>query len=436
MTTKTPLLPIVRKYFEKDPLIAAHALETISSEEAVDVLKNLPPSLTAEAFRHINDAYAAILLQKLPQSVFRKVVNNLGDQQAANIFIQISNDLRKQFLELLDDNKKRKVQELLTYPEDSAGRIMTLNFIAFHSDIKVKDAIQKIRLLAQKEVTPSYIYVIDQENRFVGVMNMRDILLAQNDVTLESVMRKEIFSVNCFDDKENIAHKLTQRKYFAVPVVDHDNRLLGVVRADKLISEVKEETTQDIQKMFGASGDERTFSPLSLSIKTRLPWLHVNLATAFLAASVVALFEDIIAKMTVLAVFLPVVAGQGGNAGAQSLAVVMRGLVMREIPKQKIKEVVVKETILGIVNGVVIGLVTGLIAWMWKGNPFLGIVIGLGMLVNLIVAGFSGALIPILMKAMRLDPAQCSSIILTTITDVIGFMAFLGFAVVFQNYLI
>ena len=249
---------------------------------------------------------------------------------------------------------------------------------------------------------------------------MRDILLAQNDAVLETIMRKEIFSVNCFDDKTDIANKLTQKKYFAVPVVDHENRLLGIVRADKLINEVKEETTEDIQKMFGASGDERTFSPLSLSIKTRLPWLHVNLATAFLAASVVALFEDIIAKMTVLAVFLPVVAGQGGNAGAQSLAVVMRGLIMREIPKQKIKEVVLKETLLGIVNGVVIGLVTGLIAWMWKGNPFLGVVIGLGMLVNLIVAGFSGALIPILMKAMRLDPAQCSSIILTTITDVIG----------------
>jgi len=188
--------------------------------------------------------------------------------------------------------------------------------------------------------------------------------------------------------------------------------------------------------MFGASGEERTFSPLSLSIKTRLPWLHVNLLTAFLAALVVALFESIIAKITILAVFLPVVAGQGGNAGAQSLAVVMRGLVMREIPRPKIKAVIVKETTIGVVNGVVIGIVTGLIAWFWKGNPYFGLVIGLGMLINLIVAGFTGALIPIVMKSMRLDPAQCSSIILTTVTDVIGFLAFLGFAVIFQNFLI
>jgi magnesium transporter len=162
----------------------------------------------------------------------------------------------------------------------------------------------------------------------------------------------------------------------------------------------------------------------------------VNLATAFLAAAVVALFEDIIAKITVLAVFLPVVAGQGGNAGAQSLAIVMRGLVMREIPKDKVKRLILKETWLGAVSGTVTGLVTALVAWAWDGNPWLGLVIGLAMIVNLLAAGMSGAAIPILMKTVGLDPAQCSSIILTTVTDVIGFFAFLGFAVVFQSHLI
>jgi len=155
-----------------------------------------------------------------------------------------------------------------------------------------------------------------------------------------------------------------------------------------------------------------------------------------MAASVVALFEDIIAKITVLAVFLPVVAGQGGNAGAQSLAVVMRGLVMREIPQNKAGKLILKETLIGVVNGFVIGIVTAGVAWLWVGNPYLGLVIGLGMLVNLMIAGFAGAAIPIGMKAMGLDPAQCSNIILTTITDVMGFFSFLGFAVLFQAYLI
>lgn len=185
-----------------------------------------------------------------------------------------------------------------------------------------------------------------------------------------------------------------------------------------------------------AGGDERAFSPIGFSLRKRLPWLHVNLATAFLAAAVVALFEDVIARITVLAVFLPVVAGQGGNAGAQSLAVVMRGLVMREIPEQKVRRLLTKEVLIGTANGLIIGVVTAAIAWGWHGNPYLGVVIGLAMIVNLVAAGLSGAAIPITMKAIGLDPAQSSSIILTTVTDVVGFFAFLGFAAVFQGYLI
>ena len=188
--------------------------------------------------------------------------------------------------------------------------------------------------------------------------------------------------------------------------------------------------------MFGAGADERVFLTIIFSLKKRLPWLHINLATAFLAAAVVALFEGIIAQLTILAVFLPVVAGQGGNAGAQSLAVVMRGIVMREIPKDKIYTLVFKECKIGAINGAVIGAVTALVAWIWYGNPFLGVVIGLGMLVNLILAGLSGASIPLIMKKLGIDPAQSSSIILTTVTDVVGFIAFLGFAVLFQRYLV
>ncbi|MGB6012893.1 MAG: magnesium transporter, partial [Desulfobacterales bacterium] len=202
------------------------------------------------------------------------------------------------------------------------------------------------------------------------------------------------------------------------------------------IQGIQEDMTKDIQKIFGAGGDERVSSTILFSLKKRLPWLHVNLATAFLAASVVALFEGIIAKLTVLAVFLPVVAGQGGNAGAQSLAVVMRGIVMREIPKDKVFSLISKEAKLGAINGVIIGTVTALIAYIWYGNPYLGLVIGLGMLLNLIFAGLSGASIPIVMKRIGLDPAQSSNIILTTVTDVMGFTAFLGFAVLFQNYLV
>ena len=261
-------------------------------------------------------------------------------------------------------------------------------------------------------------------------------MLAPLDAVLETIVRKDVFTLHCFTDQKAAADELARRKFFAAPVVDSENNILGIIKAERMIQEVRADVTRDMQKMFGAGGDERVSSSLFFSLKKRLPWLYVNLATAFLAASVVALFEGIIAKMTVLAVFLPVVAGQGGNAGAQSLAVVMRGLVMREIPKEKVYSLILKEGKLGAVNGLVIGLVTAIIAWLWYGNPFLGVVIGLGMLVNLICAGLSGASIPLLMKSVGIDPAQSSSIILTTVTDVIGFLAFLGFATMFQRFLI
>jgi magnesium transporter len=219
-------------------------------------------------------------------------------------------------------------------------------------------------------------------------------------------------------------------------VVDSPTHIVGIIKAERMIQGVQEEATQDIQKMFGAGGDEKAFSSIPFSLRKRLPWLHVNLATAFMAAAVVAMFEDIIAKLTVLAVFLPVVAGQGGNAGAQSLAVVMRGIVMREIPRKKILSLIRKEAQLGTINGVVIGVVTAVVAWVWYGNPYLGLVIGLGMLLNLFFAGLAGASIPLLMRRIGLDPAQSSNIILTTVTDVMGFMAFLGLAVIFQQFLL
>jgi magnesium transporter len=175
---------------------------------------------------------------------------------------------------------------------------------------------------------------------------------------------------------------------------------------------------------------------VAFSVKKRLPWLHINLLTAFMAAFVVSFFEDIIAKVTILAVFLPVVAGQGGNAGAQSLAVVMRGLVMREIPKEKAGKMILKETMTGLLNGIIIGAVTAGVAYLWHGNPWLGLVIGLAMVATLVIAGLSGAAIPMIMKGLGFDPAQSSNIILTTITDITGFFAFLGLAVVFKNYLI
>ena len=429
-------LPLVREFFEHDMTTASYVLESMTAEEAAGILQLLPPALALRIVKNLQISYAATLLEKTDAAFLDGIAPQLEPQYLATVLMHLPKESREKIREHIKGKMESDIRELLEYPEGSVGRTMTSEYLSFNKNLQAHEAVDKIRSLAKKRFPSSYAYVVDEENRLVGVLNMRDLMIAEPHQPLESIIRKEVFSFHCFVDIQEAASELAKRKYFAAPIVDSENHMLGIIKAERIIKGVQEDATKDIQQMFGAGRDERVFSSIWFSLKKRLPWLHVNLATAFMAAAVVALFEGIIAKLTVLAVFLPVVAGQGGNAGAQSLAVVMRGIVMREIPKNKTVALILKEGKLGAMNGAIIGVVTAMVAWVWYGSPYLGLVIGLGMLVNLICAGLSGAAIPLLMKKVGFDPAQSSSIILTTVTDVIGFFAFLGFAVLFQSYLI
>lgn len=430
-----PLLPLAQSYLEHDPLAAAHCIETMDEQEALIILKALPPGLATEVFAHLEVNIASSLLGLLPSELFNEIVPRLESHKAATIIIGIEPEVRAKLIDRLPGKSRAEIRELLVYPEFSAGRFMSTDALALRHQMKVSEAIQRIRNLAVKKTPYSYTYVIDDEGRLMGVVTMRDLILATPETLIKDFMKTDVFTVNAFADIEDVVAEMSKRKFFAAPVVDIEGKLLGIVKANQLIGHVQQEATEDLLKMFGAGSTERTFSPINFSLRKRLPWLHVNLLTAFLAAAVVAIFEDTIAQITALAVFLPVVAGQGGNAGNQSLAVVMRGLVMREIPTEKFWKLIAKESKIGLINGLTIGAVTSAIAWIWYKNVMLGVVIGLAMIVNLVVAGFSGASIPLIMKSLGFDPAQCSSIVLTTITDVVGFLAFLGFARLFMGLL-
>lgn len=436
MDESSPLLPLAQRYVQKDPAGAARALETLPEEEVVRILRALPPAMAARVVRQLQVPYAAEVLKAADADLFREITLALEPHHAASIFVHLPSEGREKLLEHLPKRLRLEIQDYLSFPEGSVGRLMVRSFLAFGTEVTVREAIARIRQLSQRRTPTSYAYVVDGENRLQGVMNMRDLLLAEPDQELGKIMRSDVYTLHCFTDREEAAAEVSKRRYFAVPVVDSEGHLLGIIQAEHLILGVQDEYTEDLQRMVGAGADERVSSSIGYSLRKRLPWLHVNLATAFLAAAVVALFEDLISRITVLAVFLPVVAGQGGNAGAQSLAIVMRGLVMREIPRGKVRTVIFKESVLGIATGTVTGLVTGVIAWLWNGNPWLGLVIGVAMVVNLFVAGLSGATIPILMKSVGLDPAQSSSIVLTTVTDIVGFFAFLGCALLFQQHLL
>jgi magnesium transporter len=429
------LLPLLGPLIEAEPRRAAHLLEAMSEDTALQALRALPTPLAATLLPHLQSAYAAALLGGTDDEAVATVANRIDPKRAASILMQMSPEAIERLLPHLSESLRREVQEQLSYPVDSVGRMMSTQFLAFHDSMSAEDAVNRIRSLARTGMPSSYIYVIDDDDMLVGVLNMHSLMLAPENALLKSIMNRGIFSLHAFTDAQEAGRELTKRRYFAAPVVDAEGRMLGIVKAEQLLADVHKDATEDLLRMVGAGSDERAFSPISYSLRKRLPWLHVNLVTAFMAAAVVAGFEGLIAEITVLAVFLPVVAGQGGNAGAQSLAIVMRGIVMREVPKNRRFRLVAKETLLGLMTGLVTGIVTGLIAWLWYGNITLGVVVTVGMVVNLVFAGMAGASIPLLMKAMRLDPAQCSSIILTTVTDVVGFVAFLSLALLFRDSL-
>lgn len=429
------LFPLIKRYFERDVVSAAHALELLEADRALAIIRELPVELSIQAIRHLQISFAAAVLQEAEPDLFKSIISSIEPQSAASIFTNLPAASQQRLIEQIPEKIKQQIREALSYPEESIGRIMSADFVSFDQQMTVRAAIERVRALVKRGFPASYVYVVDDQGHLVGVMNMRDLMLASLDDILEHVMRTEVFALNCFVDREDAASQLSKRTYFAVPVVDSQNRIVGIITSKQVMQDIQEEVTEDLQRFFGAGADETTYSPISFSLKKRLPWLHVNLATAFMAAIVVAFFQDIIARITMLAVFLPVIAGQGGNAGAQSLAIVMRGLVMREIPRNRVMKIIAKESLIATFNGIIIGCVTALVAWFWYGEPLFGVIVGVAMLFNLLIAGFSGASIPIIMKAIGLDPAQCSNIILTTITDVIGFFSFLGLATLFARFL-
>ena len=432
MDNSSALELYIKKFSDYDPVLSAHIIETMDVDESLGVFDNLPTDVSKTIFENLQNEYAAELLGKIDQDKAGEILREMEPLKISLILGVCPMALKDTISHSLTEKQRSELREILEYPKDSVGYMMSTNFLALNQDLRLSDAVSKIRLLALKDNTPlSYVYVVDSGFRLTGVLTMRDLLIQDPEKHLRQIMIKDVFYLNAFMEFEEAASIVARRNFFAVPVVDNTGVLVGIVNTSQLLSDAHEEYSADIQTLFGAGSEERPFSSTLYSLKKRLPWLNINLATAFLAAGVIALFEGVIAKLTILAVFLPIVAGQGGNAGAQSLAVVMRGLVMREIPKQDFLKLFWKEGKLGLLNGILIGIVTGAVAWIWQGSPTLGIVIGLAMIVNLVVAGLAGAMIPVGLKTIGFDPAQSSMIILTTVTDIVGFFAFLGLAALF-----
>jgi len=299
----------------------------------------------------------------------------------------------------------------------------------------VGEAITELQINRDVEMV-FYLYVVDERSHLVGVVSLRRLLLVSPETPLKRIMTGDLISARVDMDQEEVARQVAAYNLLAIPVVDEENKLVGIITVDDVIDVIKDEATEDIYRLAGVAGDERAFTPAGESLRKRLPWLGINLVTAFMATLVVALFEGTIGLFPVLAVFMPVVAGMGGNAGMQTLTVIVRGLALGELTWSNSRKALMKEAAVGIGNGIVLGVVAALVVWAIRGNLMLGAVLGMAMIINMFVAATAGTLVPLGLRAANVDPALASSVFITTMTDMIGFFSFLGLATVLSRYLV
>ena len=415
------------------PADQAQLLVELNQEAQRDLLEALSPEVTAEIFEHLEPEEAAGVAEGLEARALSNILDEASPDVAADILRLLPEEQSEETLKAMEEAEE--VVPLLQYPDDSAGGLMTSEFAAVRDDITAGNALDTLRILGPRAQDMSSVLVVDSQGTLVGSVSVTRLALSKMSSRVQEIMEPEVTSVTPETDREECAHLVERYRLNRLPVVAKTGRLIGVILVEDVVDVVEEEATEDMYRMASIAG-ERVFEPLSTSVRRRLPWLYINLATAFLAAGVISLFESTITKVVALAVFLPVVAGQGGISGTQTLTLVVRSLALGEIRERRGLHTLVRELLLGLVHGALVGLVVGLAAYLWKGNLMLGVVVGVAMLGNMVLAGLVGAGIPLLLRRFHMDPAVSSAVFVTTFTDVVGFLLFLGLAAILIDSLL
>jgi magnesium transporter len=415
---------------------AAAALHELPVERAAAVAEYLDPDTAGRILGEMEPARAAQIIGAMEATEAAMVLAAIEPDDRVDILEHVSGPLHDELLKQMDAPEAAQVRQLEQYPPDSAGGIMTPLITALPEDLTAQQAIGELRRMNEELEQMFYVYVVDRRGHLIGVLSMRDLILARPEAPLARIMRPNVTAVPATMDQEEVARIMRKYNYLALPVVDGRNRLVGLITVDDMVDVMEEEATEDVQKMFGAGAEERLTSPWQYSFRKRTWWLVVNLATAFLAGWVVSQFNSTISRLAVLAVYMPIVAGMGGNASAQAMSVSIRGLATGRPGRDVLFEVMHRELVVGILTGILIGLITGVVALLWQHNPMLGVVVAMALIINHILACTSGAGIPFAMKRLGFDPAQSATIFATTVTDVCGFFSLLGLAYLFMRWLV
>ncbi len=408
------------------PADQADLVEELSEPDQVALISQLLPADSADVLEEMDDENAAALAERLPVVDLAGILDEMEADEAADVLGDLPPE--RVVAALREMTEPEGIIPLLQYPDDTAGGLMTPAIITLRRGWRAQRALEELRRKEPDADSAFYLYVTDDTGKLLGVVGLRDLVVALPETTVEAMMDPAVISVPVTADQELCARTLSRYGFLALPVVDEQDRLVGVITADDAIQVAEYEATEDMYRMVGISGEEQVFSPLRTSVLKRLPWLAINMVTLFIAITVVNAFEPVIAGMVALATFLPLVSGEGGNAGSQTTTVIVRGLALGEVDLRNGRRALIKELAAALINGLIVGAGTGLAIYLWKAEWVIAAAAGLAMVFNFLAAALAGVLVPLGLKLIKVDPALASAAFVTGITDTLGFMLFLGIA--------
>jgi magnesium transporter len=416
------------------PEDAADVLEQLTEEDAAELLADLDAEDAADVLEQISPELAAELVEDVPLEDLAAAVTEMTGEAAADLLFELDDDLKENVLSLMDDESEREIRRLLDFAPDTAGGLMTTEIAALPIGLTAGEAIERIRQLHDEYEDLSYVYAVDDDGALRGVVSFRDLVFRRPGATLDDVVVPEPLSVRADTDREVVAELCQRYHLFGVPVVDDMGRLLGMVTMDAVIEAVQDEATEDFAAAVGAGVGETVYTKVTRSFRMRSPWLLLNLPLELIVAVVIESQTHIISQEPVLAALMPIVASMGGNGGNQSLAVMIRSLATGDVPNTQVPGILARQTGVGLLNGLALALAAAAVTYGLidrgvfgtAGTPWsVAAVVAIATMVNLLLASFLGSAIPLLLRRLGLDPAVAASILLTTVTDVVGFGGFL-----------
>jgi magnesium transporter len=415
------------------PADSADLVQGLEMTDQVVLLSQLSATESADVLGEMEDDKAAEVAEQLSAERLANILDEMETDEAADVLGDISQEKASETLREMED--PGDVVSLMRYPDDTAGGLMTPAVITLNQSWTIEEALAKLRELGPDAESTYYLFVLDENDRLIGVIGLRDLVTSPTNIRIIELMKSDVVSVLVTTDQEECARTLSRYGYMVLPVVDENGCLLGVITADDLIEVAEDEATEDMYRMVGITGEEKVFGSVKESIIKRLPWLAINILTLLIAITVVDFFEEAIAGMVALAVFLPLVSAEGGNAGSQTATVFVRGISLGELAPSDGKRYLLKELRIAVANGAIIGLGTAVITYIWKGDWRISAGILLAMILNFLMAATTGVLIPLGLKKLDVDPALASAAFVTGFTDTFGFLFFLGIVSLLASYI-